>query len=104
MWSKIDNFDSFSFFLCNFVKIFVLVDDQRVRLTLGINDTEYVRQNIDEIKKYVVEGKLHVVKTIEALTLKPFYLPRNNIFLQTYLPSNISSLKQHQYSFGPKWH
>ena len=92
MWSKIDNFDSFSFFLCNFVKIFVLVDDQRVRLTLGINDTD------------VVEGKLHVVKTIKALTLKPFYLPRNNIFLQTYLPSNISSLKQHQYSFGPKWH
>ena len=35
----------------------MLVDDQRVRLTLGINDTEYVRQNIDEIKKYVVEEK-----------------------------------------------
>jgi hypothetical protein len=34
----------------------VLVDDQRVRLTLGINDTKFVRDNIDEIKKYVMHG------------------------------------------------
>ncbi|CAB4027787.1 cadherin-23 isoform X2, partial [Paramuricea clavata] len=33
------------------VTIFVLVDDQRVRLTLDINDTKFVRDNIDEIKK-----------------------------------------------------
>ena len=31
----------------------MLVDDQRVRLTLGINDTKFVRDNIDEIKKYM---------------------------------------------------
>lgn len=30
----------------------MLVDDQRVRLTLDINDTKFVRDNIDEIKKY----------------------------------------------------
>ena len=34
----------------------MLVDDQRVRLTLGINDTKFVRDNIDEIKKYVMHG------------------------------------------------
>ncbi|XP_046839070.1 protocadherin beta-1-like [Xenia sp. Carnegie-2017] len=36
--------------------IFVLVDDQRVRLTLGINDTEYVRNNIDKIKRILDEA------------------------------------------------
>ncbi|XP_028404999.1 cadherin-23-like isoform X3 [Dendronephthya gigantea] len=38
------------------VTIFVLVDDQRVRLTLGINDTKFVRDNIDEIKKALDEA------------------------------------------------
>lgn len=43
--------DDETFYL--FFKIFVLVDDQRVRLTLGINDTEFVRNNIDKIKRFV---------------------------------------------------
>ena len=43
--------DDETFYL--FMKIFVFVDDQRVRLTLGINDTEFVRNNIDKIKRFV---------------------------------------------------